>query len=163
MPSLGQTTDESLIVEWLKAEGESVIEGEPLLLVQTDKATLEVESVASGTLLAILRQAGETVPAGTAIAYVGLPGEPILAAASSSPAEVSTMPQAAPAGSPGAPSRWAPDWTPPSAGRRLASPAARQLAREHGIDLERVAGSGPDDRIETRDVRALIEGAEQSG
>src|SRR5207244_12938833 len=68
MPSLGQTTDDLLIVEWLKREGEAVSEGEPLLLVQTDKATLEVESVASGTLLGIARGAGEMVQAGTVIA-----------------------------------------------------------------------------------------------
>ena len=68
MPSLGQTTDDLLILEWLKREGEAVSEGEPLLLVQTDKATLEVESVASGTLLGIARGAGEMVQAGTVIA-----------------------------------------------------------------------------------------------
>jgi pyruvate dehydrogenase E2 component (dihydrolipoyllysine-residue acetyltransferase) len=160
MPSLGQTTDDLLIVAWLKTEGDTVAEGEPLLSVQTDKATLDVESVASGTVLAILRQAGETVPAGTPIAYVGSRGEPVLVAASSSASSSCYPPSAAFLNAP----QWASN---AGAGvtaasipthKRLASPAARQLARDHGIDLERVAGTGPEGRIETRDVRALIEG-----
>src|SRR5205823_2427733 len=80
MPSLGQTTDELLIVEWLKSDGDDICEGEPLLRVQTDKATLEVESVTAGTVLAILRRSGETVPAGTTIACIGQPGEEIVLA-----------------------------------------------------------------------------------
>lgn len=162
MPSLGQTTDDLLIVSWLKAEGETVAEGEPLLSVQTDKATLDVESVASGTLLAILRQAGDTVVAGTAIAYVGSPGEPVLVASSSSSSTGGIAPQAAPAGSLHASPSSRGNWSPPPTGKRLAAPAARQLARERGIDLERVDGSGPDGRIELRDVRALIDGEERT-
>jgi len=77
MPALGETSDELHIDEWLVAEGELVELGQPLLLVETDKAQLEVESAAEGVVLKILVPAGETVQAGTTIAYVGEQGEPI--------------------------------------------------------------------------------------
>ena len=77
MPSVGQTTDELVIVEWLKKEGDPVALGESLFSVQTDKAQVEVESIAAGTLLKVLRDAGETVRAGSPVAYVGAPGEAV--------------------------------------------------------------------------------------
>ena len=77
MPPLGTTSDELLIVSWLKAEGETVAAGEPLLEVESDKATLEVEATVSGTLLRILHREGETVREGTVIGWVGAPGEEI--------------------------------------------------------------------------------------
>lgn len=77
MPALGETSDELHIDQWLVAEGESVELGQPLLLVETDKAQLEVESVAEGVLLKIMVAAGETVQAGTTIAYIGEEGESI--------------------------------------------------------------------------------------
>jgi pyruvate dehydrogenase E2 component (dihydrolipoamide acetyltransferase) len=178
MPSLGQTTDEMLIVEWLKAEGDAVAAGEPLLRVQTDKATLEVESITAGTLLAILCPAGETVQSGTAIACVGQPGEEVMIAADSSRPSSSTksfhdaglvsetpattskgLGLSIPRGQAGEPAPQPGSSTFPK-GKRLASPAARQLAREHGIDLAAVPGSGPEGSIETRDVWALIEDCE---
>jgi pyruvate/2-oxoglutarate dehydrogenase complex dihydrolipoamide acyltransferase (E2) component len=77
MPALGETSDELHIIEWLVAEGESVALGQPLLLVETDKAEMEVESVAEGTLLKIIIQEGRDVEASTVIAYVGAPGDEI--------------------------------------------------------------------------------------
>lgn len=77
MPSLGETSDELHVIEWLVAEGDEVQLGQPLLLVETDKAELEVESVAAGTVLKILVSAGEDVSVSTVIAYVGGPGEEI--------------------------------------------------------------------------------------
>ena len=77
MPSVGQTTDELVIVEWLKKEGDTVALGESLYRVQTDKAQVEVESVAAGTLLKILRDAGDTVRAGSPVAYIGAAGEAV--------------------------------------------------------------------------------------
>src|ERR1700689_2439639 len=77
MPSVGQTTDELVIVEWLKKEGDTVALGESLFSVQTDKAQVEVESVAAGTLLKVLRDAGDTVLAGSPVAYIGAPGEAV--------------------------------------------------------------------------------------
>ena len=77
MPPLGTTSDEPRIVGWLKAEGEEVEPGEPLLEVETDKATLEVEAAARGTLLRIERRAGETVQVGALVGWIGVPGEAI--------------------------------------------------------------------------------------
>ena len=77
MPSVGQTTDELVIVEWFKKEGDTVALGESLFSVQTDKAQVEVESVAAGTLLKVLRDAGETVQSGSPVAYIGAPGEAV--------------------------------------------------------------------------------------
>jgi pyruvate dehydrogenase E2 component (dihydrolipoyllysine-residue acetyltransferase) len=75
MPPLGQTSDELRIVAWLGVEGAEVVPGQPLLAVETDKAELEVEATAAGTLLRIVHTAGETVRAGTVVAWVGEPGE----------------------------------------------------------------------------------------
>ena len=75
MPALGTTSDELTIVAWRKAVGDAVEPGEPLVEVETDKATLEVEATAAGTLLRILHGEGETVREGTVIGYVGTPGE----------------------------------------------------------------------------------------
>ncbi len=77
MPSVGQTTDELVIVEWLKKEGDAVALGESLFSVQTDKAQVEVESIAAGTLLKVLRDAGDTVRSGSPVAYIGAPGEAV--------------------------------------------------------------------------------------
>jgi pyruvate dehydrogenase E2 component (dihydrolipoamide acetyltransferase) len=131
MPALGTTTDELRIVEWLKRVGEEVGAGEPLFVVESDKATLEVEATAPGTLLAIQRQPGDTVDVGAVVAYLGPAGE-------EPPAEA-------------------------PAGRVEASPAVRKLAREHGIDLAAVQGSGPGGRVERDDVLALAGTASEAG
>jgi len=89
MPPLGQTSDELRIVAWRKREGDAVAAGEPLLEVETDKATLEVEAALAGTLLRIVHGEGRTVQAGTVIAYVGEPGEETAAEA---PARVQAAP-----------------------------------------------------------------------
>ena len=90
MPPLGQTSDELRIVAWRKREGDEVAAGEPLLEVETDKATLEVEAAHAGTLLRIVHGEGRTVQAGAVIAYVGEPGEEVTV-------EVPAKVQAAPA------------------------------------------------------------------
>ncbi len=77
MPPLGQTSDELQILAWHKAVGDEVAVGETLLAVETDKATLEIEATAAGTLLQILHHEGETVSEGAVIAYIGTPGEEI--------------------------------------------------------------------------------------
>jgi pyruvate dehydrogenase E2 component (dihydrolipoamide acetyltransferase) len=90
MPPLGATSDELTIVQWLKEVGSVVEQGEPLLEVETDKATLEVEAAFAGTLLAIAHGAGETVAVGEVLAHVGAPGEDVPAAASDKPQAVPT-------------------------------------------------------------------------
>ena len=157
MPPLGQTSDELRLIAWLKDEGDRVTEGEPLFEVETDKATLEVEAAVSGTLLRVLCEPQQIVVAGTVVAWIGEQGEPI--------------PEAeAPRTEPSVP---APEVTGASAGypaeqhaqggRRPATPAARTLAREHGVELARLTGSGPGGRIERRDVLEAIAGSAQDG
>lgn len=145
MPALGQTSDEVRILLWRKREGERVTIGEPLLEVETDKAALTVESAFTGTMAKIERQAGETVEAGTVIAYLLTAGE----AGASNGAQTNGV---------GMGDEAHPEGT--SVRRHnvsvLASPVARRLAREHGIEIASVRGSGPDGRIERRDVEALI-------
>jgi pyruvate dehydrogenase E2 component (dihydrolipoamide acetyltransferase) len=148
MPALAQTSDELRLTAWLKTEGEQVAEGEPLFEAETDKAELEVEATASGTLLRCLAGPGETVSTGTVVAWIGHPGEDI--------------PQAVPesAGAVAGPGRPPASVSPPGSSPRLpATPAARVLARAQGIDLAQVTGSGPGGRIERRDVLAAMDGA----
>jgi pyruvate dehydrogenase E2 component (dihydrolipoamide acetyltransferase) len=148
MPPLGQTSDEMRLLGWHKAEGEAVAEGEPLVAIETDKATLDVEASVSGSLLRILCGEGETVSAGTLLGWLGEPGEEIVEpGAPSGPNEGAATVGTAPA----------PGHRPPpvSHNRVLATPAARMLAKELGVDLSRVTGSGPAGRIERRDVEAV--------
>ncbi|MCC7353007.1 MAG: 2-oxo acid dehydrogenase subunit E2 [Anaerolineae bacterium] len=152
MPSLGQTTEDIKILAWRKSEGDAVKQGDVLLEVETDKATLEVEAYTSGVLLKIMRAAGEVVEAGSPIAIIGQPGES--AAAPSKAATVSA--EAASLSIPGK----APAVTPPAAappGKVLASPVARKLAIDHSVDIAQVTGSGPGGRVEKEDVLAYVE------
>jgi pyruvate dehydrogenase E2 component (dihydrolipoamide acetyltransferase) len=160
MPAVGQTTDELVIVEWLKKEGDTVALGESLFSVQTDKAEVEVESIAAGTLLKVLRNAGDTVRSGSPVAYIGAPGEGVpdvsepSAAASAAPSasESATQPPATRF----APERRSPERTP---GKVAALPAARRLASALGIDLTTLTGTGQDGVITVRDVERASEGA----
>lgn len=160
MPSLGQTSDELLIVEWFKKEGDTVSLGEPLLSVQTDKAQIDVESVVAGTLLKVLRPAGDTVEAGSPVAYIGAPGEAVLDLpagaedrAGSGAIDVVTATAAAP-------DRPGSDFAPSVLPRRVAAlPAARQRASELSIELAGIAGTGPDGVVTVRDVERVAEEA----
>ena len=160
VPALAQTSDELRLTAWLKTEGEQVTEGEPLFEAETDKAELEVEAAASGTLLRCLAGPGETVSIGTVVAWIGHPGEDIpqtdpgvpgaVAGPGRAPATVSPSPGvSSPASVPAA----------DSSPRLPATPAARALARERGIDLAQVTASGPGGRIERRDVLAALDSA----
>ena len=160
MPALAQTSDELRLTAWLKTEGEQVTEGEPLFEAETDKAELEVEATASGTLLRCLAGPGETVSTGTVVAWIGHPGEDIPQAVPGVPGAVAG-PGRAPATvspSPGVSSPASVSAT-DSSSRLPATPAARALARERGIDLAQITGSGPGGRIERRDVLAATDGA----
>jgi pyruvate dehydrogenase E2 component (dihydrolipoamide acetyltransferase) len=160
MPALAQTSDELRLTAWLKTEGEQVTEGEPLFEAETDKAELEVEAAASGTLLRCLAGPGETVSIGTVVAWIGHPGEDIPQAVPGVPGAVAG-PGRAPATvspSPGVLSPASVSAT-DSSSRLPATPAARALARERGIGLAQVTGSGPGGRIERRDVLAALDSA----
>ncbi len=152
LPRLGQGMDSGTIVKWLKSEGDRVEKGEPLYELDTDKVTQEVEAEASGVLLKIAIPQGE-VEVGRTIGFIGNEGEEVAAAAEPTP-EPSAPKQEAPAPvTPAEPQRAAATTN----GRIKASPLARRIARERGIDLAMLSGTGPDGRIVAEDVERAQE------
>jgi pyruvate dehydrogenase E2 component (dihydrolipoamide acetyltransferase) len=179
LPRLGQGMESGTIVRWLKAEGDTVERDEPIYEVDTEKVTQEVESPIAGVLLKILVPEGTEVPVGEALCFMGEAGEqlaveampsveeveapaepavtePVLAAAEPAAAEpVAAAPAAVEAAAP-----VAPEAAPPSPGERVkASPLARRMARERGIELGSVKGTGPDGRIVAEDLERLAAAA----
>jgi pyruvate dehydrogenase E2 component (dihydrolipoamide acetyltransferase) len=148
---LGLTMEEGAVAEWLKREGEEVRKDEPLFTVEMDKGIVEVPSPVAGVLQRVLVPVGQTVPVKTVLAEIAVAGE-------APPAE----PSAEPAGDAGAasaaverPSRPLPSALPEREGtHRFASPRARMRARERGVSLEGLTGSGPRGRIVEADVLA---------
>jgi len=200
MPALGMAQESGVLVKWLVAEGGPVVEGEPLMEVETDKAIVEVAANASGTLAAVAHQEGAEVKIGTVLAVILEPGEEAAAAggAGAAPAvpaaptvhaapaaPVAPAPPAVPAATivpvgPVAPvvsgaaiARTAPlapvavaapapsdgvGRREPGEGRVLASPKAKRLAREHGVDLATFVGSGPGGAVRAVDIGRLVGG-----
>jgi len=152
MPRLSDTMEEGTIGRWLKQPGDQVAKGEILVEIETDKATMELESYESGTLQRQLVAEGETVPIGTPIAMIGdgVGADVSAPAAPPAPAAVAS-PAAAPAAASAANGHTGdPD------GRILASPVAKRLAGEYGVDLRQVAGTGPGGRIIKENVEAFL-------
>lgn len=156
MPRLSDTMTTGTVATWLKKVGESVKEGDILAEIETDKATMEFESFHSGTLLYIGIQEGESAPVDSVLAIIGPAGTDVVAYAESLKAGGSSV--AAPAQSaPEAATATTPVVSAPAAisnegGRVFASPLARQIAKEKGIDLHQVKGSGENGRIVKSDV-----------
>jgi pyruvate dehydrogenase E2 component (dihydrolipoamide acetyltransferase) len=154
LPRLGQGMESGTIVKWLKSEGEPVEKGEPLYELDTDKVTQEVEAEASGVLIKIAVSEGE-VPVGETIAFIGAQGEEAPASAEK-PAEAPKREPEREAGRAAAAERAAEQPAPSAAsttnGRIKASPLARRIARERGIELSSLRGTGPDGRIVAEDV-----------
>ncbi|HEY5661105.1 MAG TPA: biotin/lipoyl-containing protein, partial [Gaiellaceae bacterium] len=153
LPRLGQGMESGTIVKWLKSEGDTVEKGEPLYELDTDKVTQEVEADASGVLLRIAIAEGE-VPVGKTIAVIGEQGEAVEVA--EDPQEEGSPARAREhdrergrAASAEQPTEIKEPQPQPSVanGRVKASPLARRIARERGIDLGSVAGTGPDGRV----------------
>jgi len=147
LPRLGQGMESGTIVKWLKSEGDAVEKGEPLYELDTDKVTQEVESDASGVLLKIAVQEGE-VDVGRTIAVIGKQGEKV---------SISENGAQAPEPSTTVSSEHVRGLTPAvsrrdDGGRIKASPLARRIARERGLDIARIQGTGPDGRIVAEDV-----------
>src|SRR3990172_2554687 len=146
MPALGMAQETGKVLRWLRREGDAVTKGEPLLEIETDKATVELEAPESGTLAQVSVGEGETVPVGRVIATILALGE-AAAAASGAPAPAPAVPPTpAPAHrAPATPTASSALAGPPVApsGRVPASPKARRLAKERGVDLAAIAGSGP--------------------
>jgi pyruvate dehydrogenase E2 component (dihydrolipoamide acetyltransferase) len=152
LPRLGQGMESGTIVKWLKSEGEPVEKGEPLYELDTDKVTQEVEAEASGVLLKIAIPEGE-VEVGKTIGFIGEQGEAVAAeeapAKAEKPKEAPKREKEEPA--PAAESQPAPS-NGSANGRIKASPLARRIARERGVDLAQIRGTGPDGRIVAEDV-----------
>jgi pyruvate dehydrogenase E2 component (dihydrolipoamide acetyltransferase) len=147
MPRLSDTMEEGVLSQWVKHEGDQVRKGDVLAVIETDKAAMDMEAYDEGVLTRILVQEGVSVPIGTPIAVIGE------AAAASAPSPVST-PDAPERAVVPAPPASAPPTEPSPAGRLPASPLARKLARERGIDLTAVSGTGPGGRIVRADIEA---------
>ncbi len=154
MPALEMAQETGKLLSWRKKEGESIAKGEPLLDVETDKAVVEIESPADGILAGVKAHAGDVIPVGQTIAWIVSEGEkpPVDEAASASGRRMDSKP--APAAAAAANTSVAPPATPAS-GARI-SPKARRLAREHGVDLSRVRGTGDEGEILAEDVLAFV-------
>ena len=175
MPALSSTMTEGKIVEWLKKPGERVERGESVLVVESDKADMDVEAFQEGFLAAVLMEAGSTAPVGETIGLIVESEAEIAAAKASAPSPVAAAAAPAPAASaatPAAPAPPAP--TPPAPvpvatpsipapapvpapaaatdGRVVATPRARRLATQLGVALAALRGSGPNGRIQAEDV-----------
>jgi pyruvate dehydrogenase E2 component (dihydrolipoamide acetyltransferase) len=158
MPKLSDTMTVGTLTKWLKKEGDAVKTGDMLAEVETDKATMELESFFDGTLLAVFVPAGSQVPIGAALCAIGKSGEKVSAPAAAARPPAAAPAAAAPASPPQAPAP-APTTKPADAraepapaGRMRISPLARKLAAEKGIDPARIRGSGPGGRIVRSDV-----------
>jgi len=154
MPALELAQETGKLVCWRKKEGERVSKGEPLLEIETDKAVVEIEAPAEGILAGIRAQEGAVVPVGQTIAWILSPGETVPAvAAHSRPASGRALdrpPQTASS------TAAAPKTELPNAPAKI-SPKARRLAREQGVDISRLRGSGPEGEILASDVLAAAE------
>lgn len=156
LPRLGQGMESGTIVRWLKSEGEPVEKGEPLFELDTDKVTQEVEAEAAGVLLKIAVAAGE-VPVGQTVAFIGAEGEDVPEVAAAAPPQEQTKPvEAEPAPAQEAPQEAA---IASGNGRIKASPLARRMARERGVELSGIHGTGPDGRIVAEDIERAEAGA----
>ncbi len=156
LPRLGQGMESGTIVRWLKSEGEPVAKGEPLFELDTDKVTQEVEAETNGVLLKIAVAEGE-VPVGQTVAFIGAEGEDVPEVASEPPAPPASQ---APSNSLLQTKQEPAPASPASGnGRIKASPLARRLARERGIDLAKLHGTGPEGRIVAEDVGRAEAGA----
>jgi pyruvate dehydrogenase E2 component (dihydrolipoamide acetyltransferase) len=156
MPKLGFDMAEGTLVRWVKKEGESVNKGEVLAEIETDKATVEVESTASGLVRKLLVDEGAVVPVNTPIAIVGSADEKIEAAAPAAgpkPKAETPAAKAAVKTGPASPTTTAPA---SAAGPLKASPLAKRVAREAKVDLAKIQGSGPGGRIVRRDIEAAL-------
>jgi pyruvate dehydrogenase E2 component (dihydrolipoamide acetyltransferase) len=164
MLALSPTMETGTIAKWNKQEGETVASGDVLCEVETDKAVMDYESMQEGTLLKIVLAEGGEAKVGESIAIIGEEGEDItelLQEAPSAPQPSSTAPEAPKEASPASPSPGSAAVAPPTSsgadGRIKASPLARAMAKDAGLDLSAISGSGPGGRIVKRDIEQALE------
>ena len=171
MPKLGFDMREAVLVSWLKQVGDPVEKGEVVAEIESDKATLELEALVSGTLLKQLEEEGAVVPVGANLAIVGEEGEDISSLASSGNGEAPTQAEEkAPKADAAAETTSAPAAAPattaaPEAATAVsaefpggvkATPVARRMAEDRNVDLRQVNGTGPDGRVRRSDVEAYL-------
>jgi pyruvate dehydrogenase E2 component (dihydrolipoamide acetyltransferase) len=163
MPALSPTMEKGNLAKWLKKEGDKIKSGDILAEIETDKATMEVEAVDEGVLAKILVAAGsQDVPVNTEIALIAEEGESVSnvasapASASAAPAPKAAAPQTAPAAAPVVTPAAAPVQS--HGAKTFASPLAKRIAKDSGIDLSKISGSGPHGRVIERDVKAALAG-----
>jgi pyruvate dehydrogenase E2 component (dihydrolipoamide acetyltransferase) len=174
MPALSPTMEKGNLARWLKKEGDKIKPGDVIAEIETDKATMEVEAVDEGTLAKIVVAPGTAdVPVNQLIGIIAADGEDVTAAAASgaggaalapapaapaaAPAPAASAP--APAAAPAAPAPVAAAAPASASGERVfASPLAKRLAKEAGIDVSRISGTGPHGRVVERDVKAAMAG-----
>jgi pyruvate dehydrogenase E2 component (dihydrolipoamide acetyltransferase) len=151
MPALEMAQETGKLIAWRKKEGESVAKGETLLEIETDKAVMEIESPGDGVLAGVKVQEGAVVPVGQTIAWIVRPGE-------NPPSEVASLTQSGRASTePRRPAVTAPESDQQSELGPRISPKARHLAREHGIEIGSLRGSGPDGAVLAEDIIALVQ------
>ena len=148
LPDLGEGLTEGEVARWLVSEGQEIREDDPLVEIQTDKATVDIPSPYEGTVLSILVAEGEVVPVGTELVLIGEPGETVETPTALASSEAESSSVSRPAAAAAAP------------GRVQATPVVRRMAQELGVDLTAVSGTGPGGRITDEDVRAAAGGTE---
>ena len=169
MEALSPTMEEGRVVKWHKREGDAVRTGETLAEVETDKAVMDLVARADGVLRQVAATEGQTVPVGTVVAVIAAPGEAVTGPTPTrgpggGPASAPSPPASSPANAAPSPSgAVASVLTPPDATRVRASPLARRIAREQGVDLKVLTGSGPGGRVVKRDLEAARPAAAPSG
>jgi pyruvate dehydrogenase E2 component (dihydrolipoamide acetyltransferase) len=154
MPALEMAQETGKLVSWLKKEGEPVRKGEMLLEVETDKAVVEIEAQADGVLGGVRAKVGDVVPVGQTIAWLLKPGEQVPSQSSPQQTGRTGAAAAAPAATAAAPAA-----APAPSGRAKISPKARRLAREHGVDIAGLVGSGPGGEILAADILGAAKAA----
>jgi pyruvate dehydrogenase E2 component (dihydrolipoamide acetyltransferase) len=161
-PDIGEGLTEGEIVRWLVKEGDEVKEGQPLVEVETDKALAEIPSPRTGVILKILAKEKEIVKVGQVIVVFGEKGE-ALAAPPPKPKSVGVVGELeeAPEEAPSIVAKAEPVKTPLVSEHALATPAVRALAKELGVDINKVKGTGPEGRVLEKDVRQFAEGKEK--
>lgn len=158
MPQLGESVVEGTISRWLVKEGDSVDKYAPMVEISTDKVDTEVPAPVSGVILRIVHPEGTTVRAGTVIAVIGQPGETVASIAAE--AEARAVAVKPPEGVPAAALPVAGETELRDLGR--ISPVVGRIAREHGVDLTKVAGTGLDGRITKKDILAYVDARDRA-
>jgi pyruvate dehydrogenase E2 component (dihydrolipoamide acetyltransferase) len=168
MPKLGFDMAEGLLVRWVKQVGENINKGDVLAEIETDKATVEVESSASGVVLQLIVEQGTMVPVNAPIAVVGAAGEKV-DAPTAAPAKAAEAPKAESAPASTAAPQTQPAAVPvaqatasASSGPVKASPLAKKVAKDNQVDLSNVRGTGPGGRVVRKDVEAVVSGGQPS-